>query len=312
MGNMAQIAQTRLYFDFGTSQGQNVATDVYIDLAAALTAVNRKQYHQFTASGDPLCYTVTITALKTLKPLSVETAPNTWTTANAAKKTAVGWRRQLAKAGIRHSELPTYAKRFRCAYDSGAVSSGNSQAILLQAVPDGAPLAGEEHGDRLFTDYSSPDTGTISYATSNEVSFLPVSETDAADPYKPVLMGDTAAGTQIFGMIAEFLKSRRNMREESDPTDEFPDGDGLMNTLYAISETKADDIVEAAEFYNTERPYSISDATRPVIGARVTADPGGLNRETFNVPLGLLKFSGEFEIATDDAFIIDVQAVYEM
>lgn len=310
-GIMTQIAQKRLYFDISAEADENQATDLYLDIAAALTAVNRKQYHQFTESGDPLCYTVTITALKTGKPLTVATAANTWTTANAAKKTAVGWKKQLKKAGIRHSELPTYAKRFRCAFDSGAVSTGNSQAILLQLVPDGSPEVGEVFGDRLFTDYASPDGGTISYSTSNEVSFLPVSETDGADPYKPVLCGDTAAGTEIFGMIFEFLKSRRNMREESDPTDEFPDGDGLMNTLYAVSETKADDITEAAEFYNTERPYSLSDAPRPVVGAYVTA--GTTNyRETFNVPLGLLKFDGEFGLATTDAFIVDVEAVYEM
>ena len=306
---MTQIAQKRLLFDITASANQNQSTDIYLDIPAALTAVNRKQYHQFSASGDPLCYTVTITNLKSSKPLVISTASNTWSTANAAKKTAVGWKKQLKKAGIRHSELPTYAKRFRCAFDSGAVSTGDSQAILNQLVPDGT-LEADGEGDRLFTDYSSPDGGTISYSTSNEVSFLPVSETDGADPYKPVLVGDTAANN-IFGMIFEYLKSRRNMREETDPSDEFPDADGLMNTLYAISESKADDVTDAASGYNTERPYSVSDAPRAVLGAMVTANTTE-NRSTFSVPLGLLKIEGEFGLTTGDQFIIDVEAVYEM
>ena len=75
---MAQIAQKRLYFKIGaTSTTENDIGDVYLDIAAALTAVNRKQYHQVTAKGDPLCYTVTISDVRTSKGLHVCTAPNT-------------------------------------------------------------------------------------------------------------------------------------------------------------------------------------------------------------------------------------------
>lgn len=311
-GLMAQVEHTRLYFEIGAASAtENDTDDVYLDIPAALTAVNRKQYHQFTAKGDPLCYTVTITNVKSSKPLVVTTAPNTWTTENAARKTAVGWKKQLKKGGIRMSEMPTYAQRFRCAFDLNAVSTGNSQAILKQLVPDGAPVAGESHGARLFTDYSSPDGGTISYSTSNEVSFLPVSEVDAADPYKPVLCGDTAGGTEIFGMIYEYLKSRRNMREASDPLTEFPDTDGLMNTLFAESEMLADEVTKAAEDYNTNRPYTEANADEPVWGA--TVESGTTNyRETFSVPLGLLKITGAFGLGVGDMFCIDVEAVYEM
>jgi hypothetical protein len=310
MGNMAQIAQKRLFFNFSTVSGENQATDVYLDIPAALSAVNRKQYHQFTAKGDPLCYNVTVTAVRSTKLLNFATAPNTWTTANAARKTAVGWKKQLVKAGIRHSELPTYAKRFRCAYDVGAVSTtGNVQSILNQMIPDGSPAEDATYGTRLFTEYSAPDGGTISYNTSNEISLLPLSEVDGADAYKPLLIGDTSGDD--FGMIYEYLLSRRNMREETDPSAEFPSFAGLMNTLYAVSETKADDVTKAAANYNTERPYSQTDASREVLGALVMADTTN-NRESFAVPLGLLKLTGEFGISTNDAFIVDVTAVYEM
>ena len=213
---MTQIAQKRLYFKIGpTSATENDTTDVYLDIAAALTAVNRKQYHQVTAKGDPLCYTVTITNLRSTDPLKVCTAPNTWTTRNAAKKTAVGWKAQMKHAGIRLSELPTYARRFRAFYDSSAHGAGaNQQGLLNHLVPDGCD------GTRLFTPYDAPDGTSISYATSNEG--VMVSIDDLASNYRCSLLGATNAGGTSFGMIHEYLKSRRNMREETDMATEFP------------------------------------------------------------------------------------------
>ncbi len=301
---MAQIAQKRLYFTIGLeSATENDDTDVYLDIPAALTAVNRKQYHQFTANGDPLCYTVTITSLNSSKPLNICTAPNTWTTRNAAKKTAVGWKAQMKHAGIRLSELPTYARRFRAFYDSSAHGAGaNQQGLHNHLVPDGCD------GTRLFTPYDAPDGTSISYATSNEG--VMVSIDDLASNYRCSLLGATNAGGTSFGMIHEYLKSRRNMREETDMTTEFPDDDGIMNTLFAVSEELADNIVGAVDDYNVQRPYSEENAEEAVFAAEVTAATTNY-KETFSAPLGLLKFTGE-SFTDKDEFIIDVEAVYEM
>jgi hypothetical protein len=301
---MTQIAQKRLYFKIGpTSATENDTTDVYLDIAAALTAVNRKQYHQVTAKGDPLCYTVTITNLRSTDPLKVCTAPNTWTTRNAAKKTAVGWKAQMKHAGIRLSELPTYARRFRAFYDSSAHGAGaNQQGLLNHLVPDGCD------GTRLFTPYDAPDGTSISYATSNEG--VMVSIDDLASNYRCSLLGATNAGGTSFGMIHEYLKSRRNMREETDMATEFPDDDGIMNTLFAVSEELADNIVGAVDDYNVQRPYSEDNAEEAVFAAEVTAATTNY-KETFSAPLGLLKFTNE-SFADKDEFIVDVEAVYEM
>ena len=305
---MAQIAQKRLYFTIGAASAtENDTGDIYLDIPAALTAVNRKQYHQFTSAGDPLCYTVTITAVAGAKPIVPCTAPNTWTTKNAAKKTAIGWKRQLKNAGIRLSELPTYARRFRCAFDYGGHSSGtNGQSLLNHLVPDGCD------GTRLFTSYDAPDGSAISYATSNEIVMVPIgSEAVPGEAYRMALLGDTNAGNTSFAMIFEYLKSRRNMREETDMTTEFPDTDGLMNTLFAVSEELADDVVGAVDEYNIERPYSEANASEAVLGALVHNATTNY-RETFSAPLGLIKFVGEFGLVEDTAFIVDVEAVYEM
>jgi len=312
-GIMVQIAQKRLYFTIGaTSAIENDSADIYLDIAAALTAVNRKQYHQFSRAGDPLCYTVTVTNISSTKPITIVTAPNTWTTRNAAKKTAVGWKKQLQNSNIRMSELPTYAKRFRCAFDVGAVPTGaGAQSLDNHLVPDDGPAVGEAGGSRLFTPYADPLGGVadISYFNSNEIALLNADADDPTVEFKPILMGVTTADD--FGMVCEYLKSRRNMREASDPESEFPDSDGLMNTLFADSEVLADDVTKAAADYNTTRPYTETDTCNPVWGATVVA--GTTNyRETFSAPLGLLKFTGEFALTDGDQFCVDVEAVYEM
>ncbi len=308
---MTQIAQKRLFFTIDGTANQNGITDIYLDIPAALTAVNRKQYHQFTTSGDPLCYTVTMTNIKSTKQLTVITASNSWTTRNAAKKTAVGWKKQLKNSNIRMSELPTYAKRFRCAFDVGAVPAGAGQQSLdNHLVPDAGPSVGESNGDRLFTPYTDPLGGAdISYFNSNEIALLMADADDPSIEFKPVLMGVSTADD--FGMVCEYLKSRRNMREASDPESEFPDADGLMNTLFASSEVLADDVTKAAADYNTTRPYTETDTCDPVWACTVTS--GTTNyRETFSVPLGLLKITGEFGLTVGDTFVIDIEAVYEM
>jgi len=314
MGNMAQIAQKRLWFSIGdgTPTDQNETTDIYLDIPAALTCVNRKQYHQFTRSGDPLCYTVTLTNITSSKQITVVTAPNTWTTRNAAKKTAVGWKKQLQNSAIRMSELPTYAKRFRCAFDVGAVPTGAGQQSLdNHLVPDAGPSSGESEGTRLFTPYTDPLGGAadISYFNSNEICLLNADADDPTVEFKAVLMGVSTADD--FGMVCEYLQSRRNMREASDPLVEFPAAGGLMNTLFADSEVLADDVTKAAMDYNTTRPYTEVDTCYPVWGASVESRTTNY-KETFSVPLGLLKITGEFGLAIGDTFCVDVEAVYEM
>ena len=306
---MAQIAQKRLYFKCGsaipTDPVENAPKDIHIDIASCLTVVNRKQYHQVTAKGDPLCYTVTVTNIHSNFPLRFCTAPNTWTTANAVRKTAVGWKEQMKNSNIRMSELPTYARRFRAAIDFRAVDSGVDTQILKDHMcPDGCDAK------RLFTPYFAPDGSKITYETANDVTLLALDE-DALGDFKAVLTGNTSsgAGGRFFGMIYEYLKSRRNMREESDPTTEFPDTDGLMNTLFATSEELADDVTGAVDEYMRARPYSESDASDSVWAAQVTEATTNY-RETFSAPLGLIKLDSAWE--EDDEFIIDVEAVYEM
>ena len=86
-----------------------VEGDQYVDLAACLTAANRKQYHQVKKDGTPLCYAFTISSVNgnNSKTGKVATVANSWTTRNAVKMAAIGWKKQLSHAGVRIRDLPT-------------------------------------------------------------------------------------------------------------------------------------------------------------------------------------------------------------
>lgn len=203
------------------------------------------------------------------------------------------------------SELPTYARRMRAAFNFRAVDAGANTQYLKDALcPDNSGKA------RLFQPYNAPDGGTVNFENANDVALLALD--DGGDDWKVVLTGDTndaGSGARYFGMIYEYLKSRRNMREESDPSTEFPDTDGKMNTLFATSEELADDVTGAVDAYMIARPYTEADASNPVLGCDVTANTTNY-RETFSAPLGLITVGGGLTAA--DEFFIDVEAMYEM
>jgi len=316
---------TRLFYCFkqgGGSTNPNIAGsggDVYIDLAAAMTAVNRKQYHQVKKNGQPLCYSVTVTAQTSRFGTLFQTAPNSWTTRNAVKKTAIGWKRQLKHGGIKMSDLPTYAKRFRCAFDENAHTGGAGTQSLFSHLE---PILADQHTS-AFTEYTDSLANLASYTNTNEIVMVPVGPDGAVVDYRMDLLGISSSGE--FGIISEFLKSRRNIRDASDPTLEFPDPDNLLDPLFATAEELSDDIVDAVDDYSTQRPYDETGANELTLGCEFKTTAPGINQQqSFVAPLGLIKLEGILQpdwttgepvySAQDggDRFYIDVHAIYEM
>jgi len=322
-GLMAQSEVTRLMYCYkqgAASPNPNVAgTDIYIDLAAAMTAVNRKQYHQVKANGQPLCYAVTVTCITTRFGMLMNTALNNWTTKNAVKKTSIGWKRQLRHGGVKISDLPTYAKRFRCALESGAHAAGASSQSLYAHLE---PILGDQHTS-AFVPYTDSLGNPASYDNTNEIVMVPVGPDGAVVDYRMNLCGVSA--TKEFGIISEFLKSRRNIRDASDPTLEFPDPDNLLDPLFATAEELSDDIVDAVDDYSTQRPYDETGADELTLGCEFkTTATGIIQQQSFVAPLGLIKLEGILQpdwttgepVYSDqdggDRFYIDVHAIYEM
>jgi len=322
-GSMASEV-TRLMFTFkngGGSLNPNVPnSNVYIDLAAAMSCTGRKQYHQVKKDGTPLCYAVTVTTFESKSGSNFVTAANNWTTRNAVKKTAIGWKRQLRHGGIKMSDLPTYAKRFRCALEEDALSNvGSGQGILKQLQPIGTNMY-----SALFKSYTDALGNPATYGTTNEVVMVPVGPDGAVVDYRMMLLGNSSSG--YFGVTSEYLKSRRNIRDASDPTLEFPDPDNLLDPLFATAEELSDDIVDAVDDYNTQRPYDETASIEGrVAGATESTAVGIVQSTSFVAPLGLIKLTGLIEPdwesgeatytpANDkaDRFFIDVHAIYEM
>ena len=328
-GLMANSEVTRLYFNYAGTSGEpsngnpNTTDMVYIDLAACMSAVNRKQYHQVKKDGTPLCYAISVTAVKSKNGMNLTTGANSWTTRNAVKKTAIGWKRQLKHGGVKVSDLPTYAKRFRCAFDKDAHKSTGGQQYLEDHLQ---PIQGD-----LVTPCFSPYTDAMgdaaTYENTNEIVMVPVELDPVGSPgviteYRMNLTGATSLTE--FGIIGQYLSSRRNIRDASDPELEFPDKDNLLDPLFATADELTDDIVDAVQHYNTARPYSETNADEIMLGAAITTTATGIvQRESLVVPLGLIKIVGTtpdstaepvVHLANDvtDSFFIDVHAIYEM
>ena len=87
----------------------------YIDLSKGLTLLNYRNYDQFK-NDKPQAYVVTARLSNT--EASLETIPTSWVHRNALVKTAAAWRAMLRKGGVKKSDLNTYGKELRLAFDS--------------------------------------------------------------------------------------------------------------------------------------------------------------------------------------------------
>lgn len=302
---MTQATQTRLKF-IGGNGSDPADTTVYIDLAAALSAVDRKQYHHVSADGTALAYHFTITPAVKDVTLDWCAMSNSWTTANAVKMASNGWKAQLKHAGIRHSELPPYGRRARFALEETSFATGNG-SLVKAFVPVGC-------GDKtMFTNFDAP-AGIVSYILANAVTRVPVTDAagDLADELSMSLAGDSDVAGKRFGVVAEYLKGRRNMGSQPTlPEEEFPDKDGYMLQLYSTAEELSDDIIDTVDDYGIFRPYDEVSAKKLLGGGSVSS----LSSERMPIsmdgvaPCGLIKING---VAVGESFYVDVHAIVEM
>jgi len=303
-----EASQTRLTFNPSVRTSAS-GTKFYIDLAAALTAVNRKQYHQVQKDGTALAYHFTVSMRSPDDTLKWCSAVNNWTTANAVKKASAGWKKQLRHGGIRIDDLPPYAKRPRFALDEGMVSITNEDLALKNTL-----IPVDCKGETMFLKYAAPDGSDIEFSSANEITAVPLTNAsgDDAGSFRLMLTGDTIPGEFKFGVLCEYLKSRRNMGSQPTiPEDEFPDTDGYMLQLFATAEELSDDIISAVDGYNIYRPYDDQGACSLVPGGNISSIGGVRLPITMSgvAPLGLLYLESNDETTE---FYIDVEAITEM
>ena len=320
------------------------SSDDYFDLSSSLTAINRKQYHQFSKRGKGLCYDVTVEHLAPSAPGTVitwATAPNNWTTRNACVKMSAAWKHQLKEAGIRMKDLSKYGRRLRLSIDKGmSASSGVMQYVI---EPKGV-LASDGNTSKIFQGYTAPDGTTVSHDNANRFARVAIPDEDGGDSVEMnlSLMGysEAVANNAFFGVVAEYLGSRGGVIDKPSSSSQTPDADNLLQTLFSSTQPSTDEVIEAVEDYNEYRPYDDdqNDATAsPPTQSTLcdTLELQGFTDAPFNpanvgigdpvsfpstmagypsvihmkCPLGLIKAAG---IANKAQFRITVNAIYEM
>ncbi len=312
----------------------SVSAETYIDLSSAMTAVNRKQYHQFTRKGVPLCYEVTIEEVITNGDAitSVLVAPNTWTTRNACVKASAAWKKQLRDAGIKLKDLSKYGRRLRIPLDKGMSASGTgslNDGFAPQGFNVGDP-AGEES---WFETYVSPGSGNVTYNLAAEFTRFTIPDEAGGDSVEMnvSLLGysGAVATNAYFGIIDEYLGSRGGVIDEPASGQQTPDADNLLQRMFSSAQPSTDEIIEAVEDFQEFRPYADgeNDATASpptpsnlcqlatlagqLQGYRSRADgtAGATHLVTMKCPLGLIKLLGN---ENKSVFKVTVHAIYEM
>lgn len=286
------------------------ATTISMDLAAMLSAINRKQYHQ-TKGLRPLLYHFRVQGVAMDSAvMKFGSAPNTWTTKNAVVKLGAMYRKQLRDNGLSLRQLPRYGRELRLAlatgvgYDHGSGADGFSASATLTntAFPE------DLDGNTVFADYTGSDGTTITQFTSNDLTLISVPEMTAdGEPETVVvsLTGTTNHGNNDMALIPEYLSSRRNTADELEEDVDFPSDDNLLMRIGATANEHFDDIVDALEDTGDQRPYNEAGANQ-IVPQAIVCNAGDYASGV--APLGLIEFNG----TSNQEFLIWVTAITQM
>ena len=270
--------------------------------------------------GTPICYSFTISSVdvNNVKTGKVATVANSWTTRNAVKMAAIGWKKQLSHAGVRIRDLPTYGKRPRFAYEpAGTTEYTLTSGKKVQGLENNfEPLNAAQ--DPLFSSYFDAAGDNILFKNANTITTVSVN--DGSGTITEEIMCLRKPGTGDFGVIDEYIDARRNT-DTLDEDTPGPSSDNKMTSLFSVAEEMSDDIIAAVEDYADNRPYTTVDAgDEHLVGefGIVATNHGGSGSTpalpqsiSGEAPLGLLHVTG-LDHSNDDTFMIDVHAVYEM
>lgn len=322
---MAQPEQTVLYFDVKEDTANG-----YIDLAAALTAANRKQYHQVTGEGKALAIAGRITAIKGETTLFA--AQNTFCTSNAVNMTCAGHSAQLRHAGIKKGDLSTYGKRCRFALENGSYTE---DTVNFPESDEGGFVISKEHltplvkpgGNAYFPDggYISSDGKRIHYQdpgvvpialgeiTANQITTVVTQSSVGVEEEEVLVLLGLATGE--FNVIENY-RSGRVSSPDVDVASTIPDGD--MATLFSVAEEASDEIAAGVETFMDYKPFMTDESNTAkfdnltevskVSAATSATEQYPMTSASFTAPLGLLKIDSSDE----NQFRLDIDVIYEM
>ena len=121
----------------------------------------------------------------------------------------------------------------------------------------------------------------------------------------PCLLGASDHDNQKMAVVAEYLKSRRNIHDHDEVDHSIPSDDSLLMRIGASSDEHYDDVVDAIEETGIYRPYDEAGSLEQVPQAILAAAGDYCSGVA---PLGLIKVTGN----SDAKFLFTVTAITEM
>jgi len=311
-------------------------TKIYLDTAAELSVIGRKNHHQVTEKGVPLVYDllvkITAPTFNNANTPYVEgtafTAPNNWQTRNAVRMAHFLREDQREEAGVSKQSIGRYAKTMRfnidsdmfgVAYDRQEVETASSQRMY--AYSDPSRIAGVDKTD-VF------NGGVWDYSQLAQFTEDAVTGVTTGDPFYLNICGghsDAAPGPYTsIGVLKAYNQRRQTTLDDSTVT---PGGDTqfIVNESpffrIPIQDVGEDSYVDITLDEQDNPPYqrtagSASDSmlAQPQEWFQL-GQTGSLAEATFRVqvPLGLL----ELHISNTEAnqivfFEVECLGTYEM
>jgi len=315
--------------------GTATATNIYLDMAAELSVVDRKAHHQTSKSGKPLVYDllVTINGLgeeeannSNAYSCSLMTAPNNWQTRNAVRM-AHFLREDLRKAsGVSKGAIGKYARNMRFNLDSSmfAVAYDRSTAVTDEATTQRMYAVTQSNSSGVPSGYFAGGVWDYSQLTQ-----LDDASTPTADPFHVNICGGHSATvpgpyTYVGALLAY---NQRRQTVQSDAT--LTPGGSLANVdndspFFRIPETDVseDEYVAITLDEQDNPPYMVeaNSATDDAMLAQtahfvMATNLSGLTQTVrVQAPLGLLQFSFAAAQAEDQRlwFSVECLGTYEM
>lgn len=300
----------------------------FVDLAQCLTVINKKQYHQTSSKGVPLCYAFTIQSIVQGEAFPILTLPKTWCVRNSVTKLYAGWRKQMKDSGFRLKDLSPYGRRLRLGFTDDAVETDGSLSGSIEPYHQSA-YSTDGNLVTVFIPYDTTEGTSVTYSLAGEVTTIVVpSDTEGAAPLEmPAVMlsQSTSATTSYFRTVGQYLRSRNVMREDQSPTDSSLNPSNFMVRLFSGAQPETDEIISEAQDFQEVRPYTMElNSSENFASEFETSAYAGFdllsatNSGTYSsvAPLGLIclgDIDGTGATTTVlDQFLITVHAIYEM
>ena len=294
----------------------------YIDVARALSQINRKHYDQVNSKGVAQTYICEIELIGAGRVAGFYTAPETWHVKNAIKRLHIARADSLRKAGADLRALPAYSRNLKMYLSAGHRASGTMLPSLFTPSTDNttSPFAGlnQAGGSWLYTRLAHT-MGIEGDAAASNVR---------GDDYELTLMGSHVAqalgdgnlqGYDAVAVVQAYLEHRRNKTvniasSTGDVIQEDPNPLALLMNDSISGQEKAEIIQESQlvdpPYETASGSWAGRDALDLVFAAGLQTSTEAIrDRDVIRAPAGLIAITLDNASAT---VLVHVEGMEDM